>query len=62
MQKLCWACTEPYDDSLAKCPYCGVPRENPRVPEPQPVKPPVVEKKVVPVVKKPVVKKPPGRK
>ncbi len=30
MQKLCWACTEPYDDSLAKCPYCGVPRNAPK--------------------------------
>ncbi len=54
MPILCWACTEQYDDSLAKCPFCGVPRDAPKR---EPVK--VVEKK--PVVKAPV-KKPSGRK
>lgn len=23
MEKVCWACTELYDDTLEKCPYCG---------------------------------------
>jgi hypothetical protein len=32
----CWSCGEPYDDSLVKCPQCGAPKENPRIPEPEP--------------------------
>ncbi len=29
MDKMCWACTELYDDSLDKCPFCGAPKERP---------------------------------
>ena len=34
MDKLCWACTEPYGDSLGNCPQCGASKEAPvRKPE-----------------------------
>jgi rRNA maturation endonuclease Nob1 len=29
--KVCWGCTEPYEDSLEKCPYCGEPWARPEV-------------------------------
>ena len=29
MDKMCWACTELYDDSLDNCPFCGVSKDPP---------------------------------
>lgn len=41
MDKMCWACTELYDDSLDECPFCKNPKIKPvpaqeSVPEPAP--------------------------
>jgi RNA polymerase subunit RPABC4/transcription elongation factor Spt4 len=31
MNKMCWSCTELYDETIGKCPYCGEPRDKPFV-------------------------------
>jgi len=30
MNKMCWACTEQYDEALEVCSYCGEPRVKPK--------------------------------